>query len=270
MRAREGIEESAERADVVAITHYHFDHYTPSHEDWLCNWSDAEVARKVYEDKLVLVKSFRRAVNASQRRRGWVFTKTGGKYARRLDFADNQTYEFGDTTLKFSSPVPHGRAKTPLGWLVMLTVTHGDERVMFASDVQGPCDDAVLQMIVAEKPHLLIISGPPSYLLDYKIDNCQLQQSLRNLEALARTVPTVIVEHHLLRDALWETKAEKVLEAADLAGNRVVTAAAFLGRENQLLEAERRALFKEAPPGERFRKWANLPEIQRRKMKPPL
>lgn len=269
-KAREGIGEFAERAEVVVISHYHFDHYTPSYEDWLCNWTNAEVARIIYENKLVLAKSFRADVNASQRRRGWSFKKTGGRYARKLDFADNRTYKFGDTTLKFSSPVPHGRANTPLGWLLMLTVVHGDERVMFASDVQGPLDDEVLRTILAEKPRLLIVSGPPSYLVGHRIDSGQLQHSLRNLETLAQAISVVIVAHHLLRDALWAAKAEGVLKAAQLAGNRVLTAAAFLGREDQLLEAKRRRLFKEAPPNGEFRKWASLPEIQRRKLKPPL
>jgi predicted metallo-beta-lactamase superfamily hydrolase len=87
---------------------------------------------------------------------------------------------------------------------------------------------------------------------------------------LAQAISVVIVAHHLLRDALWEAKAGGVLKAAQLAGNRVLTAAAFLGRKDQLLEAERRRLFKEAPPSGEFRKWASLPEIQRRKLKPPL
>jgi predicted metallo-beta-lactamase superfamily hydrolase len=269
-KARQRLEESAKKADVVVISHYHFDHYTPSSEDWLVNWTNAEIARTVYEGKLVLAKSFRAHVNSSQRRRGWLFKKTGGRYARKLDFADKRTYRFGDTTLRFSSPVPHGRANTPLGWLIMLTVEHSDERVMFASDVQGPLDDEVLHSILAEKPDLLIVGGPPSYLVGHKIDNTHLQHSLANFKVLVQAIPVVIVEHHLLRDAQWEGKVERALEAARLAGNEVFTAAAFLGIEDQLLEAKRRELFEKIPPSEEFRKWTRTPEQQRRKLKPPL
>ncbi|MCW4035499.1 MAG: MBL fold metallo-hydrolase, partial [Candidatus Bathyarchaeota archaeon] len=70
---RERIGKAAKGADVVTISHYHFDHHTPSYTDWLCNWSSVDVAKTVYNGKLVLAKSYRSKVNASQRRRGWMF-----------------------------------------------------------------------------------------------------------------------------------------------------------------------------------------------------
>jgi hypothetical protein len=55
-----------------------------------------------------LIKNPKENINYSQRRRGWVFQKTGGKYAEKLEIADGKTFIFGkDTTVKFSEPVFH-------------------------------------------------------------------------------------------------------------------------------------------------------------------
>lgn len=270
IEARSKIAKFAEKADVITISHYHFDHHTPSFEDWLCNWTDSETARQIYGGKLVLTKNYRVDVNASQRRRGWVFEKTGGKHAKKLEFADCKTVSFGETKLKFSRPVFHGSPNTPLGWVLMTTIEREDERVLFASDVQGPMDNNTLRIILAEKPQLLIIGGPPLYLAGSRVDEQQILQGLKNLEALAKSVPFVVVEHHLLRDLEWRGSAKQVLESALDAGNKVVTAAEFLGKENRLLEANRKQLFEDDPPGSEFERWSKLPAFKQRKTKPPI
>ena len=97
------IAEAADKAEVVTISHYHFDHHTPSYEDWVVNWTEAnETARQIYQDKTVLVKNPKEKINASQRQRAWMFQKTGGKYAKKLEAADGKTFTFGQTALRFS------------------------------------------------------------------------------------------------------------------------------------------------------------------------
>ncbi len=39
-RLRQKIAEAADKASVVTISHYHFDHHTPSYEDWVVNWTE--------------------------------------------------------------------------------------------------------------------------------------------------------------------------------------------------------------------------------------
>ena len=48
---RQKINKTAEKADVITISHYHFDHHTPSYTDWFTNWSTAETAKKIYNTK---------------------------------------------------------------------------------------------------------------------------------------------------------------------------------------------------------------------------
>jgi predicted metallo-beta-lactamase superfamily hydrolase len=136
---REHIAEAADKAQVVTISHYHYDHHTPSYEDWLVNWTqNGETARQIYQNKTVLMKNPKDHINASQRQRAWMFQKTGGKYAAKLAVADGQTFQFGETVVRFSEAVSHGPEDSLLGWVVMAVVEFGGERFMHAPDVQGP------------------------------------------------------------------------------------------------------------------------------------
>ena len=260
----------AEKVEVVTLSHYHFDHHTPSYEDWCYNWSSAEVAKQIYEEKLVLVKSYKGMINFSQRRRGWMFKKTGGKYAKRLEIADGKEFEFDDTTLKFSSPVFHGPQNSELGWIVMTTIKYEDEKVLFASDVQGPMCDSTLEMIIAEAPDLIIIGGPPAYLAGFTVGEEYVQRGLWNLKAIVEKVPLTVLEHHILRGENWRDFSQPIFEAAAATEHVVVTAAEFVGKENNLLESGRKHLFEAYPPTLEFEKWTKLPQPKRKLVKPPI
>jgi predicted metallo-beta-lactamase superfamily hydrolase len=264
------IAEFAKKAIAITISHYHFDHHTPSFEDWVCNWTSTQTARQIYQEKLVFAKDYRTFINASQRRRGWVFRKTGGKHTKRFLFADGKTFAFNETKLKFSFPVFHGSPNTPLGWVVMTTIEHQDEKVMFASDVQGPMDNSTMEYIQSERPQMLIVGGPPLYLAGFQVRNRDIQQGLKNLKILVKKIPVVILEHHLLRDSNWSSHMESIFKVAQSAKNEVMTAAEFLGEENQLLEAKRRQLFQDHPPNSDFKEWTKLSELKRQKTKPPI
>lgn len=270
IECRRKITEAAEKADVVTLSHYHFDHHTPSYTDWFTNWSSAEVARQIYEGKIVLAKSYKDKVNFSQRRRGWMFSKTGGKYAKNVESADGKTFEFGDTKLKFSEPVFHGPTNSALGWILMTTIECSGERILFASDVQGPMHNPTLDIILAQKPQLIIIGGPPTYLAWTKIEEEHLEQGIRNLEAIVRYISVTILEHHLLRDEKWIEHARPIFDEATKTGHKIFTAAEYTQRENNLLEFRRKYLFETEPPSVEFEKWMKLPLSERKLVKPPM
>ena len=268
---RRKIADAADKAEVVTISHYHFDHHTPSYEDWLCNWTTLDdTAREVYEGKTVLAKNPREMINYSQRRRGWVFQKTSGKYAQKLEVADGKTYTFGKTRLTFSEPVFHGSEDSYLGWVLMATVEFEGEKFMFAPDVQGPMSVETLKLIVKEKPQLLMIGGPPLYLAEFRVGEDQIAAGLKNLEKLTQKVPFIILEHHILRDENWREKTAKVYERANKSECYVLTAAEFLGKENRFLEATRKKLFADYPPSKEFEKWKRGLVRTRNPPKPPI
>ena len=270
-RLRQRMAEAADRAQVVTISHYHFDHHTPSYEDWLVNWThNGETARQIYEHKTVLMKNPRDHINPSQRERAWMFQKTAGKHANRLAIADGREFNFGTTTLRFSEAVPHGSENSGLGWVVIATVECEGEKFMHAPDVQGPMSARSVEIIIAEKPRVLMVGGPPLYLGGLKVDELQLQKALRNLRIVVEAVPVTIIEHHALRDEQWRQKTDIVFEAAKAAGHQLLTAAEFVGKENFFLESRRRTLYSENPPSEEFKKWARLESRELSRVKPPL
>jgi predicted metallo-beta-lactamase superfamily hydrolase len=267
---RKKITKTAQKADITTISHYHFDHHTPSYRDWFTNWSSPETAKKIYQGKLVLAKSYRSMVNASQRRRGWMFRKTGGEYAKRVESADGKTFRFGETKLKFSDPVFHGPENSELGWVLMVTIECADEKVMFASDVQGPIHTPTLNQILAEKPQLVMIGGPPTYLTGFRVKEEHIEAGMQNLKTLVENVPTTILEHHILRDENWRSQTQPIFDAAKQVGHKVLTAAEFSGTTNNLLEFRRRQLFETEPPSSDFMKWLKLPLQKRKQQKPPI
>jgi predicted metallo-beta-lactamase superfamily hydrolase len=271
-RLRRRIAEAADNAEVVTISHYHFDHHTPSFEDWLVNWTEAnETARQIYQAKTVLMKNPKEKINASQRQRAWLFQKTGGKHAKKLETADGKTFAFGKSTLlRFSEPVPHGPEDSMLGWVVMALIECDGERFMFAPDVQGPMSTRTLELIKAAKPQAIMIGGPPFYLGGFKVDEAQLQVGLRNLASVVETVPLTILEHHALRDEAWQQRIKQVYDAALKAGHTVTTAAEFAGQENAFLESKRKRLFLDNPPSKEFEKWMREGLTAKSTNKPPI
>lgn len=268
--SRQRIAAFADRSEVVAISHYHFDHCTPSFTDNVWNLSSLQVATQLFHDKIVLAKDYRNNVNPSQRRRGWLLKKIVGGGFKEYHVADGNAFTFGDTVITFSPPVFHGETNTPLGWVVMTRVDFDGERVMHASDVQGPMLGDTVDLILSTSPGLLYLAGPPLYLVDYKVERRSIETGLQNLAKLAEAIPTVIVDHHLLRDEDWKSVSQDVYEAARARGNRVLTAAEYLGKENSLLESQRRHLYEAEPPSPEFLAWTRLSREKQRTMMPPL
>jgi predicted metallo-beta-lactamase superfamily hydrolase len=269
--SRRKIAEAAEKVEVVTISHYHNDHHTPSFEDWLCNWTEAhETANQIYEGKTVLAKNPRDHINYSQRQRGWMFQRTSGKHAKKVENADGNTFTFGETKVEFSQPVFHGPENSELGWVLMATIEFRGEKFLFAPDIQGPMSTRAMDIISKIKPDLMMIGGPPLYLSKFRVDEHQIKSGIDNLQKIAESVPYVILEHHLLRDENWHEKVINAFYSAYKCGHTMKTAAEFLGLKNNLLEAQRRKLFAEKPPSREFETWMRLSEDSKRQVRPPL
>jgi hypothetical protein len=254
---RDKIAAAAEKVDAVTISHYHFDHHTPSYEDWLANWTGSkETARQIYQNKIVFMKNPRSDINPSQRRRAWLFEKTGGAHAKELLSADGKEFRFGKATLlRFSEPVVHGPEDASLGWVLMTEIRFDNERFMFAPDVQGPMSSRTFELVKEASPQVLMVGGPPFYLADFKVASYYIDKAVDYLVQIVRSVPLTILEHHILRDASWRDRAKTVFDAAANVGHRVVTSAEFIGQKNSLLESKRRELYAQYPPSKEFERW---------------
>jgi hypothetical protein len=260
----------SKKAEIISISHYHFDHITPTYIDYLWTWSDIKTAEQIYKNKIVFGKDIRAFVNPSQRRRGWMFKKGLKRYVKKFKVADGQTFNFGETKLKFSAPVFHGEKHTSLGWVIMLTIEFEDESFFYASDVQGPILHETLTKILSTKPNIVIIGGPPLYLSGIRVTEKTINLAIDNLIELVKKVPTVVLEHHLLRIEKWEDAVKPVYKAAEEVGHKVLTAAEFSDKNNYILEFKRKELYDERPPTKDFLTWLRLPEYKKKIIKPPL
>ena len=245
-RTKKAILEASRVADLLTISHYHFDHYVPNFENWLWIWSSPELAAELYSNKLILAKDTNADINPSQRKRGYMFRKMNLKTAREIRVADGRTFKFGKTSLEFSKPIYHGPAGSKLGYVLMLTIRTPGCCLLHASDVQGPMYDEPLQIILAQKPDTVLMGGPPIYLA-FKLESDDIVAAQRNLATLAQNVPQLVVDHHLLRSLGYLKFLQPAMQAAKQTGNRLITAAELAGREPMLLEARRKELHEQEP-----------------------
>jgi hypothetical protein len=269
-RCRARIRENAKRVDLMVISHYHNDHYTPSFTDTVWIGSSTQESREIFQDKTVLLKDIRSMINFSQRHRGWMFQKTSESHVKKFEVADGRTFQYGETELKFSEPVFHGEENSDLGWVIMLTVSRSENKFMYASDVQGPISDRTAKIVLDEKPQFLIMGGPPLYLADFKIDIAVVSHGIENFMRLVELIPSSILEHHLLRAENWREFAGPVFEIARRLDHPVKTAAEFASLENNLLEYRRRRLYEEEPPSDEFLRWTKIPREKQRVTPPPM
>jgi uncharacterized protein len=268
--ARKRIEEAADKAKIITISHYHHDHHTPNFTDPVWLGSSPESFERIYKGKIVLAKDSRRKINTSQRRRGWMFRQATEKIAEKFEAADGKVFSFGRTKLRFPDPVPHGEGESELGWILPCIVEKAREKVLFAPDVQGPVVEGTVDLILREKPRLLVMGGPPTYLQGYRISDEFFRTASRNMERILGDIPMAVIDHHLLRDDGWSKFLEPVRRSAEKANHKLLTASELIEKEPEPLECKRQSLYEQEKPSKEFLEWANLPEEERSNKPPPL
>lgn len=270
--ARKRIREYASKAELITISHYHFDHYTATwntiETEW--TWSNKEEATEIYRGKTVFAKDFKNSINPSQRKRGYIFDKITANFISDKRVSDSSTFEKAGTSITFSEPHPHGEEGSALGFVIITMIEHGEDRLLYCPDVQGPASKPTLEKILSISPNILIIGGPPLYLLKFKVDELTIRNGLEHLSALAGQIRYVIVDHHLLRSEEGLAELDRIKREHSKDGRKIVTFAEHMGLKNTLLEAKRRRLYEESPPPPDFLKWTKLPLHLRRAQLPPL
>ncbi|BFH72721.1 MBL fold metallo-hydrolase [Sulfurisphaera javensis] len=229
------IYEVSKDVDVIVITHYHYDHHDPGYV----------VPIDIYKDKIVFIKDPTNNINNSQKfRRAPKFLKAIKDKPKKIEIADGKEFTFGSTKIIFSNAVPHG-ADERLGYVVQVGITDKDGTVLFTSDIEGAPKDQHVEFTKKIQPNIIIIDGPLSYLLGRALSKEDLDKSIRNMEFIVKNgLQYAIIDHHVLRDLNHSTILKPVKEVAKDVGCKVISAAEYLGLEPNLLEANRRELFK--------------------------
>ena len=221
-RALDRIEGYARRATLITVSHYHGDHYRPEPE--------------IYAGRRVWAKEPRRMTDAHQAGRGRAFWRDlEGRCI--LEPAEGREADYGGVRVKASPPLAHGRDGSGFGFVVAVTVDDGT-RFVHAADVQGPASAVATAYLLRERPDLVYLSGPPTY-LEAQVGRDAIRVGVENLLRLVNeTGCRVILDHHALRERRYRERLSPVFETG-----RVVTAAEFLGRRAECLEAYRPQLW---------------------------
>lgn len=246
--ARRRIIEYARRADIVTVSHYHFDHYTPGFKSWY-EWTEDDTIREIYDGKVVLLKDFKNNINFNQSKRARAFLKALEGVCEEVVVVDGRRYEVSETVIEASPPLPHGPEGSKLGFVLAFTVRCRGESLLYAPDVQGPMAEEALRVIASVEPNVLIIGGPPAYLAGKKVKREDVERGLRNLAEASKLAEEVVVTHHILRSEDWRS----LIEEAGVA--KYYTYNQLLGVEYTGLEAYRKLLYEVDPPSQEFLSW---------------
>lgn len=227
----EMIKQHAEDSDILIVTHYHYDHYDPDHPE-------------LYKGKLVFIKHPTQNINKSQKERAAFFLEAIKGLPKRLEYSDGKNFQLGKTFINFSNAVCHG-TNPRLGYVTEVSIKNNNEKFLHTSDVEGPALENQIEFILTEKPDVLFVDGPMTYMLGFRYSYKSLEISNNNLvQAIKETnIHTLVLDHHFLRDLKYKTRIKPLYEAAEERRVKVITAAEFCGRKIEMLEALRKELY---------------------------
>lgn len=230
----EEISKFSKYANILIISHYHYDHYNPDEIE-------------ILKDKILFLKHPKEKINLSQKGRAKEFLEKIKDIPKEMIFADGKEFDYGNTKIKFSNPVYHGTSPK-LGYVIETLIIEKENkefRFIHTSDVEGPSIDDQINFIIENKPNFVILDGPLSYMLGYRYSKKSLEISIENMKRMINECPleTLIIDHHFLRDLEWKEKIKDLFEIAEEKKTKILTAAEYLGKENDLLEARRKELY---------------------------
>ncbi len=230
LRIREKILFAFEGATDLVISHYHGDHMPMKAED----------PYQLPVESLPSLGGISFWCKGSEKISG-LSARRRNELADFLGFSLPASEGRSSENIDFSFPVPHGVRGKGFGTVMMTRIYEGDEVFVHASDIQLLDREAILE-VLAWKPTIVFASGPPLY-LSQRVPEVR-KEAFENALLLARSVETLILDHHLLRSFEGYTWLKELAEKVE---NRVLCAAEFMGKKPELLEAQRKILYEKLP-----------------------
>ncbi len=230
-RVRGAIQNALEDATDVVLSHFHGDH-VPLPDANPYQLRIADVAFFLRRSQTWAKGAPGLSPTMQQRRKA-----LGEALKEELSSAEGQC----DGSLTFSQAVPHGEPGTHLGTVMMTRIEDAGTVFVHASDIQL-LDAQAISIILDWQPDIVLAGGPPLYLS--ALSAPQRQRAWELALRLARNVPTLILDHHLLRSREGLAWLARLSAQTD---HTIACAADFMGRPRCLLEAGRERLYREMP-----------------------
>ena len=260
---------ASHKAGYIFISHYHISHYIPFFRDYRHIWSNKKFASRLYSRKFVYMKNIDENITDNEKKRGGFLKRHIEQLKGTPIYGDYSKQIIGNTLLKISQPVPHGRFSVTHSYVLLLSIMYEAEKFLFAPDVLGPYDTYTLEIILKDNPDMLYVCGPPLHLIK-SFGPISIKKATNNLKRLIEKIDTIILDHYIFRSSKGVVLFQELKEFADEKEHKIYTAATFAGRHNNFLEAIRQKMWEVYPPREEFRDWLELSNEIRRITPPPL
>jgi predicted metallo-beta-lactamase superfamily hydrolase len=234
--AKEEVMKFCKLADIVIVTHYHYDHHPYP--------QDEKMYKECFTNKTVLAKDINKNINFSGKKRGKIFEEKLRGLAKSLEYADGRDFDFNDIRISFSPAVWHGDVGSKVGKVIMVFIEEKNESFLFGSDAQSLADPSALKWVEEKNPNFLIVDGYPTIFIGWKFQEKSFEIAKQNLKEAIEKVNAkqIILDHHIVRDLDYKEKIEGILKEGEKLGKKISTAAEFLGLENFLLEGWRKEI----------------------------
>ncbi len=155
-----------------------------------------------------------------------------------VEFVDGRTIEYDGVRIKFTKPLFHGVEFSRVGWIISAIIELPKAKVYYSSDVNGPIIEDYALMIIDENPDILVLDGPPTYLLGYMLNQINLNRAIENLVRIideSSRLKLIIYDHHLVREPRFRERTMKAWREAEKKGITMLTAAEYLGLKPHVL-----------------------------------
>ncbi|MFX0204340.1 MAG: hypothetical protein ACFFDT_00015 [Candidatus Hodarchaeota archaeon] len=239
--SRQLILKTVKKTSILIQTHYHGDHFSLGIQRPY-EFTNKKVQNQIYGNPgiIILAKDAKKNINYNQKKRAyWLWKRKG----LTLYSGDNKQFVYGNTSLKFSPPIPHGREGSRSGWVLSVFIKDSQDSVLITSDVHGLANDAALNFILDNKTHYLIMDGPSTY------HPKQTEEETATAFKRMKKLPNehFYLDHHFLRDRNWVS----ILEEHSLTG-KVEPLSELVINEPLCLESIRDELHAKEPMNDSF------------------
>lgn len=153
----------------------------------------------------------------------------------KVIFIDEQTFILNDLKLKFTKPLFHGIEYSRVGWVIGIVLEYLGDKLIYTSDIQGPIIEDYASWIINENPRIIILDGPPTYLIPYSMNLHNFRRTIKNLIRILKNTESlelILYDHHLTREPKYKTRVNDVYIVARERGIEVLTVAEYLGCES--------------------------------------
>lgn len=229
---RQGIVFALKSATDIIISHYHGDH-VPLADANPYQLSMSSVAGHMSEPKRLWAAG-PDGLGATMQRRREAIEQAAGTDLTAIEGKSNGPFQF-------SPAMPHGEYGNGLGEVMMTRIESEGTVFVHASDIQL-LEERPIRQILEWSPDIVLAGGPPLYLP--QLSEASREKAWVNALRLAQGVPTLILDHHLLRSQRGIRWLERLNSKT---ANRVLCAADFMREKRRFLEVWRRRLHKELP-----------------------